>query len=403
MNYVETVEWLYTQLPVYQRTGGANYKIDLSKTERLMELLNHPEMGFDSIHIGGTNGKGSTSHMIASIFQEAGYKVGLYTSPHLRDFRERIKINGEMISQDEVIEFVHRYKEKFVELQLSFFEMTVGLAFDYFTKSKVDIAIIEVGMGGEFDSTNVITPLVSVLTNVGLDHMDFLGDTIEKIARTKSGIIKPNVPVVVSETHPESAPIFMEKARSTGSDLHFADREMQEVFVTDLRGNYQVHNVKAAVLAVKLQQKFNISEEIIRRGLLHTVANTGLLGRWQTLGNNPLIIADTGHNPHGMQYIVEQIAQQTYDQLHMVIGMVNDKDVSKVLGMLPKNARYYFCKPNIPRGRDAELLSREAANFGLVGTSYPSVETALAAAKSAASEGDMIFVGGSTFVVAEVV
>ncbi|KAB2810252.1 bifunctional folylpolyglutamate synthase/dihydrofolate synthase [Phaeocystidibacter luteus] len=401
--FQETVNWLYNQLPVYQRSGGANYKIDLSKTHALMEHLGHPEKRFKSIHVAGTNGKGSVSHMLASIFQEAGYKVGLYTSPHLRDFRERVKINGVMISKEEVIEFVDTHKSAFQALELSFFEMTVGLAFDCFVNHQVDIAIVEVGMGGRLDSTNVITPEVSVITNIGLDHQAFLGNDIATIAGEKAGIIKPGIPVVIGQRQVETTPVFLKAAAQNDAPILWADEAIRTNYSTDLKGEYQVHNVRTAVAAVHQQELFEIEETHVKAGLRNVVENTGLLGRWQILSTNPLTICDTGHNADGIRFIINQLENTPHEHLHLVWGMVNDKDIDSVLRMLPTKATYYFCKPDIPRGLDAETLHSAAKKIGLQGKAHTSVKNALIAAKAIAGKEDLIFVGGSTFVVAEVV
>lgn len=403
MRYDETVNWLFNQLPVYQRSGGANYKIDLAKTHRLMDLLGNPEHAFKSIHVAGTNGKGSVSHMLASVFQEAGLKVGLYTSPHLRDFRERVKINGEMISEEEVIDFVDEFKTEFQRLELSFFEMTVGLAFHCFRNHEVDIAIVEVGMGGRLDSTNVITPLVSVITNIGLDHQAFLGNDIATIAGEKAGIIKYGIPVVIGQRQTETTPVFLKKAAEMESSILWADEAIRTQYESDLTGSYQRHNTKTAVAAIHQQNEFNIPEEIVKRGLKKVVENTGLMGRWQTLGTSPLIICDTGHNKDGLEYVLAQIEDTPHENLHIVWGMVNDKDLNAVLTMLPKSATYYFCAPDIPRALKVEELHSSAQEHQLKGKAHSSVAEALEAAKSMAKSEDMIFVGGSTFVVAEVV
>lgn len=401
--YEESVNWLFTQLPVYQRTGGANYKIDLTKTQALMEYLQHPENSFKSIHVAGTNGKGSVSHMLASIFQEAGLKVGLYTSPHLKDFRERIKINGQMISESTVVDFVEQHRDTFKKLELSFFEMTVGLAFDVFRREKVDIAIVEVGMGGRLDSTNVITPLVSVITNIGLDHQAFLGNDIPTIAAEKAGIIKKGVPVVIGERQFETTPVFLKHASHNESRIYWADEVIRTEYETDLKGYYQAKNTKTAVTAIHQQEVFNIAEETVKSGLKNVVANTGLMGRWQQLGSEPTIICDTAHNKAGVEYVTRQIQDTPLQQLHMVWGMVNDKDISGVLALLPTDAKYYFCAPNIPRAMNAEDLRETAQNYSLQGKAHSSVKEALQSAKLNAGKDDMIFVGGSTFVVAEVV
>ncbi|MCB0452498.1 MAG: bifunctional folylpolyglutamate synthase/dihydrofolate synthase [Aequorivita sp.] len=404
MNYTETINWLFEQLPMYQRVGKAAYKADLSATLNLAEYLKNPENNFKSVHVAGTNGKGSTSHMLASVFQEAGYKTGLYTSPHLKDFRERIKINGEMIPKQCVLEFVENHKPYFEKNKLSFFEMTVGLAFDYFRKEKVDIAIVEVGMGGRLDSTNIITPEVSVITNIGLDHTQFLGDTLEKVASEKAGIIKDRVPVVIGEMLPETKPVFEEIASERNAEILFAEAIDSSNLTSDLKGLYQQKNIKTVLATLRILQKrgWNISEENIQKGLLNTIKNTGLMGRWQVLGENPKVICDTGHNREGLQLVMEQLSKESFKKLHIVLGVVSDKDLASVLPLFPKDAVYYFCKPNIPRGLDASLLLSQASGFGLVGEDYISIKNAYLAAIKAASAKDLIFVGGSTFVVAEV-
>jgi dihydrofolate synthase / folylpolyglutamate synthase len=389
---------------MFQRVGASAYKTDLNNTVALCKLLGNPEQKLTCIHVAGTNGKGSTSHMLASILQSTGLKVGLYTSPHLKDFRERIKINGKMIPKKEVVDFVEKHKNDFEKIDLSFFEWTVGLAFSYFAKQKVDIAIIEVGMGGRLDSTNVIKPLVSVITNIGMDHTQFLGDTLKKIAIEKAGIIKEKIPVVIGETHAETKPVFETKAKEKTSSIFFADEYTFEDYTTDLKGNYQKKNVKTVLKTIQiLQQTYPISETAIIEGLKNTIKNTGLLGRWQTISEKPHIICDTGHNIDGIAQVIEQLKTYKYKQLHIVLGMVADKDISKVLSLFPKKAIYYFCCPQIPRGLKADLLLLQAKEFGLEGKPYTSVKKALSAAKKQAVENDFIFVGGSTFVVAEVV
>ncbi len=404
MNYNQTLAYLFTQLPMYQRVGQAAYKVDLSNTHLLCDLLDHPENKFKSIHIAGTNGKGSTSHMLASILQEAGYKVGLYTSPHLKDFRERIKVNGEMIAESDVVEFVEQYKAKFEEINLSFFEWTVGLAFDYFARKKVDIAIVETGLGGRLDSTNVITPELSVITNIGIDHTQFLGDTLEVIAEEKAGIIKPQIPVIVGETHNATKPVFMQKAKEVSAPIYFADSEMNRIYQTDLKGNYQQKNQKSCLVALQILKKneWEVSEENIEAGLLSVVENTGLLGRWQILETAPLTICDTGHNKEGVKEIIDQIEKTAYNHLHFVFGAVNDKSIDDVLDMLPKKAQYYFCQANIPRALHVDELIKLGKQKGLLGEKYKDVSDALNAAKENALADDLIFIGGSTFVVAEV-
>ncbi|PCI94302.1 MAG: tetrahydrofolate synthase [Flavobacteriales bacterium] len=405
MNYQQTLAYLFTQLPMYQRVGSAAYKVDLSNTHLLMELLGNPENKFKSVHVAGTNGKGSTSHMLASVLQEAGYKVGLYTSPHLKDFRERIRIDGEMISENDVIDFVKKYKERFEAINLSFFEWTVGLAFDYFSEQKVDVAIVETGLGGRLDSTNVITPELAVITNIGLDHTQFLGDTLALIAKEKAGIIKNKVPVIIGETQKETTTVFKQKALEMNAPIYFTDLNSDLNYQTDLKGNYQYKNVKACVQTIQTLKEigWNISEQCITKGLMCVVENTGLLGRWQTLGDLPTIICDTGHNEEAVREIVAQFKTMTYNKLHIVFGVVNDKSIGKVLDLLPKNARYYYCKANIPRALDVDELLMLAEEKGLKGNKYVSVKDALFAAKEVANSDDLIFVGGSTFVVAEVV
>ena len=404
MNYQETTEWLFKQLPMFQMQGAIAYKKDLTNTHLLMDQLNHPELKFKSVHVAGTNGKGSTSSMIASILQEAGYKVGLYTSPHLKDFRERIRINGETISEDFVVDFVKNNKPFFEANALSFFEMTVGLAFDYFVKEQVDVAVIEVGMGGRLDSTNVITPLVSVITNIGFDHTQFLGDTLAKIAAEKAGIIKHNIPVVIGEYHQETYPVFQNKAAAEQAPIFFAHTAPEVSFPCALQGDYQKHNKKTVLQTIEvLRANFSISEAHLKAGFQNVIVNTGLLGRWQVLQEKPFAVCDTAHNAHGLAEVLAQIAQQDYDTLHVVLGVVNDKDLDTILPLFPKNAVYYFSKPNIPRGLDAAILQEKALSYGLAGQVYHSVPAAYEKALSRANSSDFIYVGGSTFVVAEIV
>ncbi len=405
MTYQDTLDWMFAQLPMYQRQGKTAFKKDLSNTLKLAAHLNHPEQDFKSVHVAGTNGKGSTSHMIASILQEAGYRVGLYTSPHLKDFRERIRINGTPVSKQFVIGFIKRNTSFFESNKLSFFEMTVGMAFDYFSKQKVDIAVVEVGMGGRLDSTNILTPEVSVITNIGLDHTQFLGDTLELIAGEKGGIIKTTVPVVVGETQTETKPVFDALAEANTSKIVYADQEVDSVYQSDMIGSYQSKNIKTAFQTVKeLQLKgYKISNEHIKKGFLNVVNNTGLLGRWQILNEAPKVVCDTGHNKEGLTYVMSQLQKESFSKLHIVFGVVNDKDLSSIVDLLPKNATYYFCKPDIPRGKDAVELKRELKASGLEGASYSSVTEAYKTALNEASKDDFIFVGGSTFVVAEII
>lgn len=405
MAYQDTLHWMFTQLPMYQRQGQSAFRKDLSNTLKLVERLNHPERHFKTIHVAGTNGKGSVSHMLASILQEAGYKVGLYTSPHLKDFRERIKINGNVVSKQYVTSFINKNKSFFQENALSFFEMTVGMAFEYFSKQKVDIAVIEVGLGGRLDSTNIITPEVSVITNIGLDHTQFLGTTLEAIAYEKGGIIKPNIPVVIGETQKETAPVFIELANKNNAKILFADAGVIETFTSDLTGIYQSKNIITVIQAIKeLQNKgYNISHQNIKEGLLHVVKNTGLMGRWQVLRAHPKVVCDTGHNRDGLNYVMKQLSNEVFDTLHIVFGVVNDKDLTSIIDILPKNAIYYFCKPDIPRGLDAKELKRILNGYGLKGEAYDSVNEAYKNALDKASLNDFIFIGGSTFVVAEII
>jgi dihydrofolate synthase/folylpolyglutamate synthase len=419
---------MYKQLPMYQRIGAAAYKADLNNTIALLNMLGNPQNNFKSVHIAGTNGKGSCSHMLASIFQEAGYKTGLYTSPHLRDFRERIRINGEMIPQDNVVEFIEKHRKEFENMGLSFFEMTVGMAFDYFSNEQIDIAIVEVGMGGRLDSTNLITPELSVITNIGLDHVQFLGNTLEKIAGEKAGIIKNNIPVIIGETQAETHQVFEDKAEECHSPIYFADQifdcdkihiesmDKQEYDIwknndlyleaceIPLMGNYQKKNLATVMCAADLlRDKFQLTEEHLRDGIANVIRNTHLMGRWQVLNHDPLTIADTGHNVDGIREVISQLAEMSYNKLHFVLGMVNDKDIDHVLQLLPHHCEYYFCKADIPRGLDANILAGKAFELGLRGKVYDSVRDAYQSAINAASIDDVVFVGGSNFIVAEVV
>ena len=405
MNYKETINWMFIQLPMYQLQGASAYKKDLTNACLLSNHLGNPEKNLKCIHVAGTNGKGSTSHMLASIFQEAGYNVGLYTSPHLKDFRERIKINGLVISEEFVCNFINTNKAFFEANEMSFFEMTVGLALDYFAKEKVDIAIIEVGMGGRLDATNIITPLVSVITNIGLDHTQFLGNTLEAIAYEKAGIIKSGIPVVIGEYTPETKPVFLAKAKETRSEIYFASDLIPETYPSDLIGDYQAHNKKTVVQTISIlnsQRTFKISEANIKSGLLKVVKNTGLEGRWQQLGEFPKIICDTAHNKNGLEIVMKQIQKEKFDTLHIVLGVVNDKDLNEILHLFPTDAIYYFCKPNISRGLDAAILQEEARKNDLLGDTHPSVADAYNKALQTATMSDFIYIGGSTFVVAEI-
>ena len=403
MNYQETLSWMFNRLPMFQTQGKTALNNKLDNILAFTSALGNPQTKFKSLHIAGTNGKGSSSSMLASILQEAGYKVGLYTSPHLKDFRERIKINGKEIPEDYVVSFIAKNRPFLEEYHLSFFEMTVGMAFSYFENEKVDIAVIEVGLGGRFDSTNIITPEVSLITNISKDHTDILGDTLPKIAFEKAGIIKQNVPVVISEYQEETAPVFTAKAKEMNAPIIFANH-IETSLTTDLQGAYQEKNIKGVIAVTELliYQGWDITPENIAQGLLHVVHNTNLKGRWQTLGSYPTIVCDTGHNVGGLTYVMEQPKKQTYTHLHIVVGFVKEKDVNSVLELFPKEATYYFCSPAIARGLNVDTLKEIATAKGLQGERYSSVAEALNAAKAQALPTDFIFVGGSTFVVAEV-
>lgn len=424
MTYQETLDFLFNALPMFQRVGASAFKKDLSNTLALCHHLGNPETKFKSIHVAGTNGKGSSSHAICSILMEAGYRVGLYTSPHLKSFTERIKINGGEIPQEDVILFVEENKDFLEKLRPSFFEMTVAMAFWYFAKEEVDIAVIEVGMGGRLDSTNVINPEVCLITNIGYDHMQFLGDTLEKIAGEKAGIIKEKTPVVISQRQLETTPVFEKISSEKGAPIYFAEdffsiskmkdeeyaayevktQEASFKVELDLKGNYQQKNLAGILqsIAVLQQLGYKITQSHVLYGLGQIVKNTGLKGRWQILGKYPWIICDTGHNEDGIKYIIDQISQYSYNQLFMVIGMVNDKDVSKVLSLLPKEAEYIFCQANIPRAMPIEELYQKAIAVGLNGQMEKDVNSAISLAKKKATKEDLIFIGGSTFVVAEI-
>jgi len=431
MNYQQTISYLFSTLPVFERTGANAYKADLTNTIRLCNLLGNPQNDIKTIHIAGTNGKGSTSHMLASILQEKGWKVGLYTSPHLKDFRERILINGNKIPKAYITGFVRQYFNEIEKIDLSFFELTVGLAFKFFSESKVDIAVIEVGLGGRLDSTNIITPLISVITNISFDHMQFLGNTLEKIASEKAGIIKPNVPVVIGETQAEIRHVFTEKSKETGSDLLFADSlfslrknlettvsaghlsvnvmKDQKLFLKDLvsplSGFYQLKNIVTVLGVIEMLGKRGIPVTMreIKRGIRKVIKNTHLSGRWQILSFSPLTICDTGHNEAGLTEVTSQINSISYGYLHFVFGVVKDKAIDKILAILPKNATYYFCNAATPRALNAGELKVQANLAGLAGESYSSVSEALKSAQTKAGTRDLIFIGGSTFVVAEVI
>ncbi|MBU8892588.1 MAG: bifunctional folylpolyglutamate synthase/dihydrofolate synthase [Bacteroidales bacterium] len=429
MNYQETLDWLFDQLPMYQRQGKAAYKADLSNTLELDKYFNHPHLKFKSIHVAGTNGKGSVSHMLASVLQESGYKVGLYTSPHLKDFRERIRINGLMVPEDFVIKFVEKHQQKFQEVKPSFFEMTVAMAFEYFAQENVDVAVIETGMGGRLDSTNIILPDLAVITNIGLDHTAFLGNTITEIAAEKAGIIKPNIPVLIGESQKESSAVFKEMALKNNAEIYYADQyyfsdysmltiDNKQSFnikhddnilypdlIIDLAGFYQKGNLITVLRTIDLLREsgYRIENSSLYEGLAKVIENTGLLGRWQILGYNPTIVCDTGHNLEGIKLVLNQISQTPHEKLHCIFGVVDDKNIEKILNILPKNAEYYFSKADITRALDQNILKERANKFNLNGDSYGNVKEAFKKAKKNAGANDLIFIGGSTFVVAEVI
>ncbi|MGE0932310.1 bifunctional folylpolyglutamate synthase/dihydrofolate synthase [Peijinzhouia sedimentorum] len=427
MNFTEVVEYLYSQLPMFQRVGASAFKKDLSNTIALCNYLGNPHRKFKTVHIAGTNGKGSTAHSLAAVLQAAGYKTGLYTSPHLKSFTERIRVNGIEIPEEKVIEFVEKHKPFIEELKPSFFELTVAMAFDHFAQEQVDIAVIEVGMGGRLDSTNVIEPLLSVITNIGLDHKEFLGNTLPEIAFEKAGIIKPNKPVVISQTQSETKEVFLKKAREGNSPIQFADTiykvdklsdqtesglysvhtfasNSKEVIPFQLLGDYQTYNLPGILVAIDELQKlgFSIAKEAIHQGLANVTSLTGLKGRWQTLSEYPLTICDTGHNEDGIRMVMAQLKALPKAKLHIVIGMVRDKDIDGVLNLFPKDATYYFTQAQIPRAMEAEELCKKAGKFQLFGEAYQEINEAIRAAKSNATNDDVIFIGGSTFVVAEI-
>jgi dihydrofolate synthase/folylpolyglutamate synthase len=405
MNYQETTNWMFNQLPMYQLQGASAYKKDLTNTLLLADSLGNPEKSIKCIHVAGTNGKGSTSHMLASILQEAGYKVGLYTSPHLKDFRERIKINGTEISETFVCDFIEKHKVFLEKNELSFFEMTVGLAFDYFKKEKIDLAVIEVGMGGRLDATNIITPLISVITTIGFDHTQFLGNTLKDIAIEKAGIIKPHTPVIIGEYTLETKPVFLAKAKENQAEIYFASENFDTTFPSELLGDYQVHNKRTVLQTIAIlnsRKEINVTEEQIKKGLLNVIKNTGLQGRWQQLKSSPKVICDTAHNKQGLSIVLNQVQNEEKDQLHFVLGFVNDKDLNEILPLFPKDAKYYFCKPNISRGLDTVILKNKAADFELHGEVFNSVSEAYNNALAKAAKSDFIYIGGSTFVVAEI-
>ncbi len=396
---------MFQQLPMYQRVGAQAFKKDLSRTIKFAEHLGNPQKKIKSVHIAGTNGKGSTSHMLASVLQEAGYKVGLYTSPHLKDFRERIKVNGKFILKKSVVGFIKEHKDFLTENKLSFFEMTVGMAFDHFARVNVDIAIIEVGLGGRLDSTNIITPEVSVITNIGLDHTAFLGDTLPEIASEKAGVIKDNIPVIIGEKQKETTKIFTQKAEEHNSEIYFAQDLKLPKYHTDLKGDYQNKNIKSVIAAVKIlrEKGWEIPEESLKNGLNSVKLHTSLQGRWDILKEKPKVICDTAHNTEGLTLVFKQLKKEKFQHLHIVLGVVKDKDLNKILPLFPKTAIYYFSKPEVPRGLEAEILQEKASEFELEGRLFKSVSEAYDAAVDAALDEDLVFVGGSTFTVAEII
>ena len=404
MNYSETLDYLFSQLPMFQRIGKPAFKADLKTTIQLMDMLGNPEKKLKSVHIAGTNGKGSVAHLISSVLQEQGYKTGLYTSPHLVDFRERIKVNGQFCSEEYVVQFVEKYREQFEDLKPSFFEITVAMAFDYFVEQQVDIAVVEVGMGGRLDSTNVLLPELSVITNIGLDHTAFLGNTIPEIAREKAGIIKSETPVVVGHCGDEVHKVMLEVSKEKAAPIRFVDDFSLRVPQSALVANYQRENEKTAFLALQIlaESGWRISVEGLKRGFENVIRNTGLQGRWQVLSENPLTVCDAGHNEEGLKAAMEEIAKTPHNQLHIVLGMVKDKEIDKMLDLLPRAANFYFAKANIPRGLDAVELRDQANQKGLKGDSYSSVEEAFRSAQKHASADDLVFIGGSFFTVAEV-
>lgn len=414
MTYSETVQYLYTSAPLFQHQGAGAYKEGLTTTHLLDEHFGHPHRQFQTIHIAGTNGKGSCSHTLAAILQSAGYKVGLYTSPHLVDFRERIRVNGEMIPEQRVVDFVARERSFFEPLHPSFFELATALAFLYFAEQQIDIAVIEVGLGGRLDCTNIIRPLLSVITNISFDHVAFLGDTLAQIAGEKAGIIKPEIPVIIGETHPETRPVFERRASEVGAPIVFAQESVSEDGVGEdldhlatsraLTGYCQEHNTCTIIAAIRqLRSRLHIPDAAVERGFREVCSMTGLRGRWETLRESPRVICDTGHNVGGIQYIVRQLAdlRGQYTALRMVFGMVSDKDITSILTMLPKDAIYYFCQASVQRARPAAAIAEEAARHGLHGSVCGSVADACHAALSDAAPTDLIFVGGSSFVVAD--
>lgn len=400
--YEDVRAWLYKQLPMYQRQGASAYKPGLEKMQAFMAYLGNPHQAFSSVHVAGTNGKGSTAHMITSVLMEAGYTVGLYTSPHLKDFSERIRINGIAIETTFVVSFVQEHKDYFLEAQLSFFELTVGMSFAYFKEQQIDFAIVEVGLGGRLDATNIISPLLAVITNIGFDHTQFLGDTLEAIAGEKAGIIKKNIPVVIGETQEETTAVFKTTASNLTAPIIWADAVEVKPYPTDLTGLYQKKNIQTTVVALQTLNLDQLNEAHIRLGLQKVVSNTHLQGRWQVLDNNPLVVADVTHNAAGFAYVFEQIKQTPYDKLHLVLGFVQDKDLELIFSQLPRDASYYFCAPNMGRAEEVSVLMKLAEKYTLIAEAFNSVDLAYKSAAKNADNSDFIYVGGSTFVVAEI-
>ena len=402
--YDQYTDYLFSQVPMFQNVGSNAYKEGLENTHILDEHFGHPHTQFRTIHVAGTNGKGSCSHTIASVLQEAGYKVGLFTSPHLTDFRERIRVNGTMIPEQYVMDFIDNERDFFEPLHPTFFELTTALAFKYFAEQKVDVAVIEVGLGGRLDCTNIITPDISIITNISFDHVQYLGDTLAKIAGEKAGIIKHGVPVVIGEKHPETTPVFTEKAKREQAPLYFAeDYKPNKDYQYELKGLYQSKNLQTSLCAIDqlIRNGYHITEENIQNGLLHVTHHTGLRGRWQIVRHSPTVICDTGHNVGGIKYIAQQLKEQKCQELRIVFGMVSDKDVNSVLELMPQNAKYYFCQASVKRAMPHHQLKRLAKQHNLQGNSYKTVENAYKKALSQSNPNDCIFVGGSTFVVAD--
>ncbi|WP_300694011.1 folylpolyglutamate synthase/dihydrofolate synthase family protein [uncultured Bacteroides sp.] len=406
MDYQDTLSYLYNCIPMFQHVGGSAYKEGLENTHILDEHFGHPHRSFRCIHVGGTNGKGSCSHTLAAILQEAGYKVGLYTSPHLVDFRERIRVNGQVIPESYVVRFVEKERSFFEPLHPSFFELTTAMAFRYFADERVDVAIVEVGLGGRLDCTNIIRPDLCIITNISFDHTQFLGDTLEKIAAEKAGIIKSGIPAIIGETTPETKPVFIRKANEAGAPLFFAEEDQEDYYPgleCELKGAYQTKNTRTLLSAIRQLQEagYRLDEQAVRSGFAHVCELTGLKGRWQKLQDAPTLICDTGHNVGGITYVVEQLKQQPYRKLHIVIGMVNDKDIRSVLALLPQDAEYYFTKASVKRAMPEEELALLATETGLHGNCYPDVPSAVCAAQEKSLPEDFIFVGGSNFIVAD--